>query len=55
MLQYEIIGLVVCFIATSFFSAAEAALLSIGADRARQLIEEAFNEYDSARARNASA
>ncbi|MGZ3807125.1 MAG: hemolysin family protein [Bacteriovorax sp.] len=29
-----------CFIATAFFSAAEAALLSIGADRARQLIEE---------------
>jgi putative hemolysin len=29
-----------CFLATTFFSAAEAALLSIGADRARQLIEE---------------
>ncbi|MDO9183699.1 MAG: hemolysin family protein [Bacteriovorax sp.] len=28
-----------CFVATAFFSAAEAALLSIGADRARQLIE----------------
>ncbi len=29
-----------CFITAAFFSAAEAALLSIGADRARQLIEE---------------
>lgn len=36
----EIVGLVICFIATAFFSAAEAALLSIGADRARQLIDE---------------
>lgn len=39
-IQYEILGLIVCFFATAFFSAAEAALLSIGADRARQLIEE---------------
>lgn len=29
-----------CFVTAAFFSAAEAALLSIGADRARQLIEE---------------
>ena len=36
----EIFSLFVCFIATAFFSAAEAALLSIGADRARQLIDE---------------
>ncbi len=35
-----IIGLFLCFISAAFFSAAEAALLSIGADRARQLIEE---------------
>lgn len=39
-LQYEILALIICFIATAFFSAAEAALLSIGADRARQLIDE---------------
>lgn len=32
--------LLICFIASGFFSASEAALLSIGADRARQLIEE---------------
>jgi putative hemolysin len=32
--------LLICFVAAAFFSAAEAALLSIGADRARQLIEE---------------
>ncbi len=39
-MEFEIASLFVCFIATAFFSAAEAALLSIGADRARQLIEE---------------
>jgi len=38
--SYQIIALIICFIATAFFSAAEAALLSIGADRARQLIED---------------
>jgi putative hemolysin len=36
----QIIFLFICFVTTAFFSAAEAALLSIGADRARQLIEE---------------
>ena len=36
----EIIGLIFCFIASAFFSGAEAALLSIGVDRARQLIDE---------------
>ena len=32
--------MIICFISSAFFSAAEAALLSIGVDRARQLIEE---------------
>lgn len=36
----QLIALLLCFLATAFFSAAEAALLSIGADRARQLIDE---------------
>lgn len=39
-MSLQIFLLLLCFIATAFFSAAEAALLSIGADRARQLIEE---------------
>ncbi len=33
-------ALLLCFLASAFFSSAEAALLSIGVDRARQLIEE---------------
>lgn len=39
-LSFQILALLFCFFAAAFFSAAEAALLSIGADRARQLIEE---------------
>lgn len=39
-LSLQILALLFCFFAAAFFSAAEAALLSIGADRARQLIEE---------------
>ncbi len=39
-MSFQILALLFCFFAAAFFSAAEAALLSIGADRARQLIEE---------------
>ncbi len=39
-ISLQILGLLFCFVSAAFFSAAEAALLSIGADRARQLIEE---------------
>jgi len=38
--NYEIVVLVICFFASSFFSGSEAVLMSIGIDRARQLIEE---------------
>ena len=37
---YEAIGLIVCFIASGFFSGSEAVILSLGIDRARQIMEE---------------
>ncbi|MBL6988485.1 MAG: HlyC/CorC family transporter [Bacteriovoracaceae bacterium] len=36
---YEIVGLTLCFLASGFFSGSEAVLMSIGVDRAKQLIE----------------
>ena len=36
---FEIIALLVCFIASAFFSGSEAVLLSIGIDRAKQIID----------------
>lgn len=36
----ELIGLIVCFILSGFFSGSEAVLMSIGIDRAQQMIEE---------------
>lgn len=38
--SYEIVSLVVCFILSGFFSGSEAVLLSVGHDRAKQLIDE---------------
>ncbi len=37
---HEIVSLVVCFILSAFFSGSEAVLMSVGIDRAMQLIEE---------------
>ena len=36
----EAVSLIVCFIASGFFSGSEAVLMSVGVDRAKQLIEE---------------
>lgn len=37
---YEIVSIVICLIGSGFFSGAEASLMSVGLDRAKQLIEE---------------
>lgn len=37
--SYELVGIVFCIILSGFFSGSEAVLLSIGIDRAKQLIE----------------
>ena len=38
--SFEIVSLIFCFLASGFFSGSEAALMSIGIDRAKQLIED---------------
>jgi len=38
--SYEILSLILCFVASAFFSGSEVVLLSIGIDRAHQMIEQ---------------
>jgi len=38
--SFEIVGLIICFFFSGFFSGSEAVLMSVGIDRAKQLIEE---------------
>jgi CBS domain containing-hemolysin-like protein len=44
---YEIVALIFCFILSALYSGSEAALMSIGIDRAKQLIEEGGRKADA--------
>ena len=44
---YELLSLLSCFVLSAFFSGSEAVLMSLGIDRARQLIEEGGSRGDA--------